>query len=130
MQHHVADSVEDKRFFANCILDPMYQTLTTSNKVIRLRGKLFLVLCCLVDNRNILVTRDFLIEKYWQGNSYTGKTAVTHSICHLRKTLKDQNIQASIMTLSKRGYIFNYFEKPSTSESHNSLPKHTNMQKI
>lgn len=130
MQHYVADLVEDKRFFANCILDPMYQTLTTSNKVIRLRGKLFLVLCCLVDNQNILVTRDFLIERYWQGNSYTGKTAVTHSICHLRKILKEQNIQASIMTLSKRGYIFSYCETPSTTESCNPLPKHTNTHKI
>ncbi len=106
MQQNLGKYVDEKREFANSVLDPLYQTLATSNKIIRLRGKLFSVLCCLVDNQNKLVTREQLIEQCWYGNRFTGQKAVTHTICHLRKMLKQQEIQASIMTLSKQGYIF------------------------
>lgn len=112
MQHNIVNLTTEKKTFANCVLDPMYQTITTPEKVIRLRGKLFSVLYCLVFNRNRLVSRERLIEECWFGNIYTGQKAVTHTICHLRKMLKQHQIDASIVTLSKQGYVF------SSSEIH------------
>jgi len=110
MQQSMRKFPADKREFAECILDPMFQTLATPEKIVRLRGKLFSVLCCLVDNQNKLVTREQLIEQCWFGNQYTGQKAVTHTICHLRKMLKQQNIPVSIATLSKQGYLFSNHE--------------------
>ena len=110
MQYNIVKLTTEKMTFANCVLDPMYQTITTPDRVIRLRGKIFSVLYCLVNNRNRLVTRDRLIEECWFGNIYTGQKAVTHTICHLRKMLKQQQINASIATLSKQGYVFTSLE--------------------
>ncbi len=110
MQQNSKPFESETKTFANCILDPMFQTIATPEKVIRLRGKLFSVLYCLVDNSNRLVTRDALIQECWHGNNYTGQKAVTHTICHLRKMLKQQKIEASITTLSKQGYIFSSIE--------------------
>lgn len=106
MQHEIVNTVTEKKTFANCVLDPTYQTITTPEKIIRLRGKLFSVLYSLVSHRNQLVSRERLIEECWFGNIYTGQKAVTHAICHLRKILKQQQIDASIATLSKQGYVF------------------------
>lgn len=101
----------EKLTFAGCELDPMFQTLHTPSQVMRLRGKLFAVIYCLVSNQDKLVTRRQLIEECWLGNPYTGEQAVTHSICHIRRILKNHNIHASITTLSKQGYIFSCGEK-------------------
>jgi len=106
MQRPPAEINSNKISFANCTLDPTFQTLTTPTKVIRLRSKLFFVFCYLVNNENNLVSREELINDCWLGNKYTGQKAITHSICHIRKLIKEQNIPASIITLSKRGYVF------------------------
>ncbi len=131
MHAKVINLTTEKRAFANCILDPMYQTISTPDKIIRLRAKLFSVLCCLVDNQNRLVTREQLIEECWYGNNYTGLKAVTHTVCHLRKMLKQQKIEASIITLTKQGYLFTSLEAHlmdrglSIAICQNELTKHT-----
>lgn len=117
MQHNLMNLTTEKKIFANCVLDPMYQTIATPEKVVRLRGKLFSVIYCMVNNQDQLVTREQLIEECWYGNNYTGQKAVTHTICHLRKMLKQLNIRASITTLSKQGYIFSSSEKYTVASS-------------
>lgn len=116
----------EKKSFSNCELDSAFQTLTTTEKVIRLRGKLFYVLSCLVENQNQLVSRNKLINECWDGNEYTGEKAVTHTICQLRKLLKDLDIPMTITTLSKQGYVFTQlgikpFKNLSKSNSNNSI---------
>lgn len=121
MQHNIVNITTETKTFANCVLDPMYQTITTPEKVIRLRGKIFSVFYCLVNNRNRLVTRDKLIEECWYGNKYTGQKAVTHTICHLRKMLVQLKINASIATLSKQGYVFSSLEADLVDNSQPAL---------
>ena len=59
----------------------------------------------MVTNKHRLVSRDELIENVWDGNSYTGTKAVTHSVCKLRKTFVELGEKSiSIKTLPKRGY--------------------------
>ena len=91
--------------FGNFILDLDAQSLSTADSSIRLRSKLCLVLEYLVTHKNRLISRDELITQIWQGNSYTGEQAVTHSICHLRKLLNSLgNDSTRIDTIPKRGY--------------------------
>ena len=91
--------------FGNFILDLDAQSLSTGDSSIRLRSKLCLVLEYLVTHKNRLISRDELITQIWQGNSYTGEQAVTHSICHLRKLLSSLgNESTRIDTIPKRGY--------------------------
>ncbi len=106
----------EKLQFANCQLDPAFQTLTTPEKVTRLRGKLYFVLSCLVENKNRLVTRKQLIDECWGGNNFTGEKAVTHAICQLRKVLKELNIPVTITTLSKQGYVFTQIDLSTYNE--------------
>lgn len=106
----------EKKQFANCQLDPAFQTLTTSEKVTRLRGKLYFVLSCLVENQNRLVTRKQLIDECWGGNTFTGEKAVTHAMCQLRKVLKDLGIPVTITTLSKQGYVFTQIDFSTYSD--------------
>ena len=106
----------EKKQVANCHLDPAFQTLTTPEKVIRLRGKLYFVLSCLVENQNRLVTRKQLIDECWGGNAFTGEKAVTHAICQLRKALKDLRIPVTITTLSKQGYVFTQIDLSTYSD--------------
>ncbi len=91
--------------FGNFTLDLDAQTLSTEDSSTRLRSKLCLVLEYLVVNKNRLIPREELIAQIWQGNSYTGEQAVTHSICHLRKLLNSLgNGTTRIDTIPKRGY--------------------------
>ena len=126
MQRDSSNIILQKIEFANYLLDPTYQTITTPDKIIRLRNKLFFVLCYLVSNEGKLVTREQLIEDCWLGNHYRGQKAVTHSICHLRKLLDDLEIPASITTLSKQGYIFRVLNQISNREilKEQELQKH------
>ena len=100
------------------LLDPVYQTLSTSKKIIRLREKLFHVLYYLVQKKNQLVSREDLIEECWDGNYYTGNRAITHTICHLRKLLKQLELKVSICTLPKQGYILTVDSIPKTRFNH------------
>ena len=103
MTNSSTDSINLK--LNDAILDPTYQTLSTKSKVIRLREKLFLVLYYLTKRQNQLVSREILTDRCWQGNSYTGNKAITHTICHLRKLFRQLNLPATICTLPKQGYI-------------------------
>ncbi len=91
--------------FGNFKLDLDSQTLSAGEGSARLRSKLCLVLEYLVANKNRLIPREELISQIWEGNSYTGKQAVTHSICHLRKLLSSLGDGSTrIDTIPKRGY--------------------------
>jgi DNA-binding winged helix-turn-helix (wHTH) protein len=86
-------------------LDSQLQTIQIDNQLIRLRSKLWQVLEHLVANRNQLVTRQALIDICWDGNNYTGEQGLTHTICHLRRIIKNFGMDARITTVPKRGYV-------------------------
>ncbi len=86
-------------------LDLEFQAILIEGRYLRLRDKLWRVLLCLVENKSILISRSDLIDKIWDGNYLTGEQGTTHSICHLRKVFKQYNIDATITTIPKRGYV-------------------------
>ncbi|HSI61336.1 MAG TPA: winged helix-turn-helix domain-containing protein, partial [Ideonella sp.] len=53
-----------------------------------------------------VVSREQLIAEVWQGNSYTGSQALTHTIWQLRRALDAgaESGESAIATVSKSGY--------------------------
>lgn len=86
-------------------LDINLQAIRIGDDYIRLRNKLWCVLVCLVENKNNLVCRETLIDTYWNGEQIVGEQGITHTIYHLRKTFKQHKINATIITIPKRGYV-------------------------
>ncbi len=101
-------------------LDMQMQSIRVGNGHIRLRSKLWQILVHLIENQNQLVSREDLIEYYWQGNNYTGEQGVTHTICHLRSILKKNNIDAKIMTIPKRGYVLKIMQSTFRNENYSN----------
>ena len=72
----------------------------------RIRSKLSRVLELLIKNQNNITLRKEILEKVWYGNYYTGEPGMTHTICCLRKLLKDfSGNSIQINTIPKCGYI-------------------------
>lgn len=86
-------------------IEPNTFSIKSSNGSIRLRCKLWDLLVELEKNKDNLVSRDYLVKKIWNGNSYTGERGLTHSVCHLRNIFKELSISAQITTIPKKGYI-------------------------
>ena len=93
-------------------LDSDLQAIKINGGYLRLRDKLWNVLVCLVKNKSLLISRDELINQFWDGNCFTGEQGTTHAICHLRKIFKQYNIDATIMTIPKRGYVLQEKSEP------------------
>ncbi len=104
--------------FSGCTLDPETQTLQTQSGVVRLRSKLWHVLSELVTHSNRLVLREDLVKDIWRGNNYTGEQGLTHAICHLRRILKNHQVDARIITLPKKGYIL---QRETEGKNHDTL---------
>ena len=98
-------NIETALFICQHPLDRHLQAIKINGSYLRLRDKLWNVLVCLVENKSLLISRDELITQFWDGNSFTGEQGTTHAICHLRKIFKQYNIDATIMTIPKRGYV-------------------------
>lgn len=106
--------------FCGCTLNSETQTLQTPTGVIRLRSKLWHVLKELVSRSNRLVLREELVRDIWRGNNYTGEQGLTHAVCHLRRILKNHQVNARIITLPKKGYIL---QRETESQDNDTLLK-------
>ena len=98
-------NVKEALYICQYPLDRHHQAIQINGSYLRLRDKLWNVLVCLLENKSFLISRNELIEQFWDGNSFTGEQGTTHAICHLRKIFKQYNIDATIMTIPKRGYV-------------------------
>jgi len=99
----VADKTTYK--FDGINYDPDFQQLQTPSDRMFLRCQLNKLLLTLLKNNNKVVSRESLIDEIWNGNYLTGESALTHSICILRKVLSDLGgNKKRIITISKYGY--------------------------
>jgi DNA-binding winged helix-turn-helix (wHTH) protein len=71
----------------------------------KLEPRIMKLLCLLIENRGMLVTRDTIVEKIWSGYP-GGIDGLTQAISFLRKILNDSE-KKIISTIPKSGYIFN-----------------------
>ncbi len=96
---------QSELFIAGYRLDQQLQSIQIGNEHIRLRNKIWEVFLYFVKHKGILVSREYMIENFWDGNTLSGERGVTHTICQLRRIFKQLGIDAKIVTISKRGYV-------------------------
>ncbi|MCH1928671.1 winged helix-turn-helix domain-containing protein [Shewanella sp. A25] len=81
------------------------QSIDAGQTKISLQPKFIEVLSYLAHSYPNVVTRDELIDKVWEGNSYVGSKALTNAIWHLRQQLSPLNIDGAVIeTVRKTGY--------------------------
>ena len=86
-------------------LDPARHTVTYGGESIRLTYKEFLLLQTLLENRDIVQTRDALLEKIW-GYDFAGETNVVDVyIRYLRQKIDDPFGVKLIHTVRGLGYV-------------------------
>ncbi len=86
-------------------LDPARHTVTYGDSPLRLTYKEFLLLQTLMENRDIVLSRDTLLEKVW-GYDYMGETNVVDVyIRYLRQKLDDAFGVKLIHTVRGVGYV-------------------------
>ncbi|WP_343840463.1 winged helix-turn-helix domain-containing protein [Bowmanella denitrificans] len=91
-----------------------------------LQPKLIEVLIYLADAYPAVVSRQELIDKVWQGNTYVGENALNNVIWNLRQIFKEGMQDEVIETLRKTGYRLliapDSLSSPSSSAEHTSRP--------
>ncbi len=95
----------EKYIVGSLTYDAMTQSVSGKHGTVYLRQKLNQVFHYMVTHRSRLISREELVENFWEGNFYTGVKAVTHTVCKLRKTLEELEANdVNIRTLPKQGY--------------------------
>ena len=98
--------MRQERHFSRFRLDLTNEQLWHGEHEIRLRGKTFQVLCCLIDSPGQLVTKDVLLNRVW-GNAAVSDSMPSICIAELRKALGDDPEKPILIeTVHGRGYRF------------------------
>src|SRR2546426_8976749 len=85
----MATQLHKTYFLGECELEPGAYLLTRNNAPIPLSRKRFQVLLFLVEERHRLVTRQELLERFWDGHEVYEEN-LTKCISEIRKALDDQ----------------------------------------
>ena len=80
-------------------------TLTYNNKKIELTKNEYKILLCLLENKGKVVSREKLMEKLWETESFIDENTLTVNINRLRKKLDNENLKDFIATKFGVGYI-------------------------
>lgn len=80
--------------------------VTYEGRPITLQGKEFDLLLYLVQNKDVIVTKEQIFDRIWGFDSNTSLTVVEVYMSNLRKQLKKQNVPNMIRTLRNVGYIW------------------------
>ncbi|MFM2607263.1 helix-turn-helix domain-containing protein [Vibrio chagasii] len=65
-----------------------------------------LILLCLLENENELMTYEYLMQVGWGVSSSSAKASLSVSVCNLRRYLKYSNFR--IVTVRKEGYLLSH----------------------
>ncbi len=89
----------------NVILNLNDTTLTYEDKKIELTKNEYKILQSLMENKNSIVTRDQLMKKLWDSNSFIDDNTLTVNVNRLRKKLEDCGLRDFINTKKGLGYL-------------------------
>lgn len=87
------------------ILNKSDTTLTYNGERINLTKNDYRILQVLMDNKSKVVSRDFLMEKLWQTDSFVDENTLTVNITRLRKKLNSKGLKNFIITKKGIGYM-------------------------
>lgn len=85
-------------------LDPLTHTLMSDTQYFHLQHLEFQVLRILINNRNALVEKTFIVQTLWGDDNYFNSRCLDVILVYLRKYLKDDP-SIKIETIRRKGYI-------------------------
>lgn len=88
------------------------RTATIHNTPVKLNGKQFDLLEYLINNQNMIVTKEQIFDRIWGFSSDTSTTVVEVYASHLRKSLKAFGYDHYIQTFRGLGYMLSDKEAP------------------
>lgn len=89
----------------NVVLNLNDTTVYYNNKKLELTKNEFRIMQILMENKNNVVTRDRLMKKLWDSDSFIDDNTLTVNINRLRKKLEDCGLTDFITTKKGLGYI-------------------------
>ena len=87
------------------ILDTGEQSLLYRGERLTLTKNEYRILLCLMENKGRVVSRERLMERLWQTDSYVDETTLTVNVNRLRKKLGTAGLEDFIVTRFGAGYI-------------------------
>lgn len=95
----------DKIDAGDFILNIANNTIEKENKVIELTKNEFKILRYLLQNRNKIVLREYIIDCLWETESFIDDNTLTVNITRLRNKLEEIGLKELIETKRGQGYI-------------------------
>ncbi|NLJ16749.1 MAG: response regulator transcription factor [Clostridiales bacterium] len=87
------------------ILDTSNTTLSYNDKKIDLTKNEYRILLTLLENKGKIISRDTLMQKLWETDSFVDENTLTVNVTRLRKKLCEYGIDNFIRTKKGLGYI-------------------------
>lgn len=81
------------------------QCLTYRNEKIELSKNEYRILCCLLENKGRVVSREKLMERLWETDSFVDENTLTVNVNRLRKKLDGAGLSGFITTKFGVGYL-------------------------
>lgn len=91
--------------YNNVILNLKDYTVCFQNKGVELSKNEFKILYILMKNNNKIISREFIMRKLWEDESFVDDNTLTVNINRLRKKLLNLDLDNFIRTKRKEGYI-------------------------
>lgn len=91
--------------YKGAFLDTGDYSLTFNGEKIELTKNEYRILLCLMENRGKVVSREKLMERLWQTDSFVDENTLTVNVNRLRKKLENEGLKDFITTRFGVGYI-------------------------
>ena len=91
--------------YRGAFLDTGDYSLTFNGEKIELTKNEYRILLCLMENRGKVVSREKLMERLWQTDSFVDENTLTVNVNRLRKKLENNGLTDFIITKFGVGYI-------------------------
>lgn len=101
MTGEITEKIDAKDF----ILNTSKSTIEKNGKVIELTKNEYKILKYLVQNREVIVSREDIMECLWESESFIDDNTLTVNITRLRNKLEELNLKELLVTKRGQGYI-------------------------
>ncbi len=89
----------------DAVLNLSDATLIFNDEKIELTKNEFKILSCLMENKGKVISRDILMTKLWETDSYVDENTLTVNVARLRKKLEAVGLSDFITTKKGMGYV-------------------------
>lgn len=101
MSGEIAEKIDAKDF----ILNTSKSTIEKDGKVIELTKNEYKILKYLVQNREVIVSREDIMECLWESESFIDDNTLTVNITRLRNKLEELSLKELLQTKRGQGYM-------------------------